>query len=370
MDKINYSKCMSIKNKNNNNVQCPYNRKNGAEYCGIHCRSKTVIRIDTKCKIIQNDVPKVISTSIENNKSIIYTNTDMLINFSKIRKDNIINSLYHYGIIDNKKIKKSKRNLYIELFNHLKSIEEYSKYVNEIIIIQKYYRRYSIFSRSKSVNNCDLLRLESIFLLPSKYLYKHKSDCNKIFCFDVRYLKQLFEKEENPINPYTLKKFSDIEKTDILKRINSIKLEDKLNIELSDEKKLELKIISVFKKFNDLDNYTDPDWFFNLSFNKLKDLYIIAEDVWNYRAQLSESKKLKILNNSNAFLIKVDIIKKMVIDKHFNNLRALIISIFERFVTEGINRDEKKLGAMLMLTAMVEVSIDAANAMPYLIQVS
>ena len=269
MDKINYSKCMSIKNKKNKNIQCPYNRKNGTEYCGIHCRSKTVIRIDTFCKVIQNDIPKVISTSNEsiNNKSILYTHTDMLINFSKIRKEYIINSLYHYRLIENKKVKKSKRNLYIELYNHLKSIEEYSKYNNEIITIQKYYRRYSIYSRNKSVNDCDLLSLETIFQLPTKFLYKHKTNCGKMFCFDIRYLKQLFDKEENPINPYTLQKFDDKAKNDIIKRINSTMFEPILSSELSEEKKLELKIISVFKKFNDLDNYTDPDWFFNLSFN-------------------------------------------------------------------------------------------------------
>ena len=54
----------------------------------------------------------------------------------------------------------------------------------------------------------------------------------------------------------------------------------------------------------------------------------------------------------------------------YDNMKKMIIDIFNRFVTEGIDKDEKKLGAMLMLTAIVDVSVDAANAMPFLIQVN
>ena len=357
---INYLKCMSVKNKHDKNIQCPYNKKNNSEYCGIHCRSKSVTRIDNIIKVII--LP-------DNNKKILYTNSDMLINYTKIRKEYIINSLYHFGLLESKKIKKSKRNLYISLFNYLKGIEEYI-FKKEIITIQKYYRRYSIYSRSKSINDCNLLTLETIYLLPVKYLYRLKCKNGKLFCFDIRYLNQLFQNDESPINPYTLIKFNDKERSDISKRIHSISNISIDKIDISSDNKLELKIISVFKKFNDLDNYTDPDWFFNLTFKKLKSLYLIAEDVWNYRAQLSESKKIKILNNTKVFIVTVESIKKMNIEKDFKYLREIIINIFNRFVTEGINRDEKKLGAMLMLTAMVEVSIDAANAMPYLIQVS
>jgi len=44
-----------------------------------------------------------------------------------------------------------------------------------------------------------------------------------------------------------------------------------------------------------------------------------------------------------------------------------LLNEIERFITEGINRDERKLGAMLMLTGLVEVSYDAANGLPHLV---
>ena len=38
-------------------------------------------------------------------------------------------------------------------------------------------------------------------------------------------------------------------------------------------------------------------------------------------------------------------------------------------ITEGINIEEKKLGAILILTALVEVSHEAAHALPHLMQI-
>ena len=370
---IQHDKCMSVKNKISLNIQCPYSRRNGSDYCGIHCRSKNVIRIDqnvkNSCKL------KVISISYENenNNQIIYSKVGMLSNFSKIRKKKLLDTLLHFNLIYNKKTKMNKRQLYMLLHKYLSSIEMYSKNIEQIITIQKYYRRFTIYSRLKSINECDLLNLETVFLIPVKYLYKLRCDNGKLFCFDIRYLNQLLIDSNPPINPYTLVEFTPNEKKEINKRIEAFKNKNDLLIdepELDEIKGLELKIISIFKKFNDLDNYTDPKWFFNLSMNKLKDLYIIAEDVWNYRAQLPECKKLKILNNPKAFVIKVENVKKLDPIKDMFFLQNTIIDIFNRFVTEGIDKDEKKLGAMLMLTAIVEVSVDAANAMPFLIQVN
>ena len=38
-------------------------------------------------------------------------------------------------------------------------------------------------------------------------------------------------------------------------------------------------------------------------------------------------------------------------------------------ITEGINIEEKKLGAILILTALVEVSHEAEHALPHLMQI-
>ena len=37
--------------------------------------------------------------------------------------------------------------------------------------------------------------------------------------------------------------------------------------------------------------------------------------------------------------------------------------------SNGIDINEKKLGAILVLSSIVEISVDAANALPHLVQV-
>jgi len=50
-------------------------------------------------------------------------------------------------------------------------------------------------------------------------------------------------------------------------------------------------------------------------------------------------------------------------------LQNIILNDYLRLINEGINRDEKKLGAILILTGLVEVSFEAADALPHLIQI-
>jgi hypothetical protein len=49
-------------------------------------------------------------------------------------------------------------------------------------------------------------------------------------------------------------------------------------------------------------------------------------------------------------------------------LQNIILNDFKKLISEGIDREEKKLGAILILTGLVEVSYEAANALTHLIQ--
>ena len=127
-----------------------------------------------------------------------------------------------------------------------------------------------------------------------------------------------------------------------------------------------MKIKDIFYRINMLDNYTDPEWFKNLNFMQLLTLYVKAEDIWNYRSNMSIESKKKIVKNGIAFNIQPHMLKNV---KNYMKLQNILLDEFMRLITEGIDRDERKLGAILILTALVEVSGDAANALPHLVQV-
>ena len=72
------------------------------------------------------------------------------------------------------------------------------------------------------------------------------------------------------------------------------------------------------------------------------------------------------LYNGIAFRLHPNIIQNYVNKRYIKNI---LLDNFDRLISQGQTIDDKKLGAMLILTALVEVSSDAAFAMPAYIQV-
>jgi len=81
---------------------------------------------------------------------------------------------------------------------------------------------------------------------------------------------------------------------------------------------------------------------------------------------MSNNAKKKIVSNGCVFNIPIHIIKNITSKIHIQNI---ILTEFTRMISEGVDREEKKLGAIFILTALVEVSSDAADGLPHLIQV-
>lgn len=76
--------------------------------------------------------------------------------------------------------------------------------------------------------------------------------------------------------------------------------------------------------------------------------------------------KKKIIKNGSVFSIPIYIIKK---EKSLIKIQNVVLDEFTRLINEGVDREEKKLGAILILTGLVEISSDAADALPHLMQI-
>jgi hypothetical protein len=135
---------------------------------------------------------------------------------------------------------------------------------------------------------------------------------------------------------------------------------------LDETQELEMKIKDLFYNINMLDNYTNHEWFLSLNIVSLINLYIKAEDIWNYRAMLSQEAKEKIIGNEIIFEIPINLIKY---SKSITFMRTILLRIFNAMISNGIDINEKKLGAILVLSALVEVSPEAFEAMPHLAQI-
>ena len=127
------------------------------------------------------------------------------------------------------------------------------------------------------------------------------------------------------------------------------------------------RVLSLFQYMDGLDNYTDTNWYWNMSLAHCKRWYMETEDVWNYRAQLTPEIKNKIVPPSQGIPFSKSIASIKYITS-LETLREIVLTEMERLVYSGIDRQHQILGAMYVLTGIVTVNYSASQAMPWLIQ--
>jgi hypothetical protein len=383
MNHFNSNLCHSIKGKHNKNEQCCNKPKPNEKLCGVHLKSKNVIffckdldidKIFEKNIMIDDiDIKDIDIKNIEDKEKISYTKEDLFDNILQnkyLSVYNIRQSIKNCGLSKIINTKQSKP----ELIKAIKKVIESERYYvsNEkaIILIQSYFRRWLIFRRKICSNDSDILTFTDKYDIPDKYFYIFGDEStNKKYAYDIRTLLEIINSEYKSC-PYTFRAFTNDEMETVSNHANRlIRHGIKLEIEkqkLSPEEEVEMKMKDIFHQINMLDNYTNHTWFKNLNLYQLIELYIKVQDIWAYRSEISLEAKKKIIKNGIAFDIPIPIIKTF---KTKIRLQNIILDEFNRFTTEGIDRDEKKLGAILVLTGLVEVSHEAAEALPHLIQI-
>lgn len=398
--------CHSVKSKNNLNAQCTNNPKKGELFCGKHISNKNIILfkgvvnniigfenntiIDISDKIIDNNtsfdnlldnmVDKLIkdgplmidNNENSNNKKDIYDKSELY--------HNIMNEIYMniYSIRNSIKTsqlcklietRQSKPNLIRDLKKFIEKERYYIANEKNIVKIQSIIRKWIIYRRKLCNNDTDIMTFTCKYEIPYKYFYIFKdSTISKKYAYDIRTLLQIINSEYQSC-PYTFRPYTDEEKKNILDYSNNlIKKGANLEIQkpkLTPDEEVIMRMKDIFHEINMLDNYTNYLWFKSLELYQLIELYIRCEDIWNYRSNMNIESKMKIIKNGIAFKIPVPIIKTF---KSKLKLQNILLDEFERFVKDGINREERKLGAILILTGLVEVSYDAACALPHLVQ--
>ena len=366
---INTDRCICFKNKNSNE-QCNKKRvrdKNGilTEYCGIHLRAKTKRIFDGNKNVNVNNI-KIIDDSKEDNDNICYDFSDFRLRKSctSFKLDILRNTMNKHNISFDLKMRK--KELYFILRDFFITIDENKKNIAFIIKIQKWFRAINLLKRCKCQNSHDFYTNNNMFevKLSEVFIIRDISSC--YYWFEVETFGILLDKSdlENIKNPYT---HNDIDLF-YIKKFNNKYENKEFNISLqglNEEQISRNKVVEVFQKINKLDNYSDFNWFYDLSLKYLKQMYAICEDIWNYRAQLTWDSKKNIVSDGLVFRTPPFIVQKYT-NKEL--VRDMLVKDFDRLCSEGKTKDDKKVGAMLILTALVEVSQPASIAMPQYVQ--
>lgn len=380
MNLFNNNLCNSVKSKYCITEQCNNKPKNNEKLCGKHLNSKNII-------YFKNNLEEQIEHIDINGLNCEDEEDDDAIN----EKKKIYNKKELYDIISNDKyigiysIRNSIKNCDLHrlintkqsksiLISKIKGIINKERYylTNEysVILIQSLIRRWFVHRKKICCNDTDILTFSSKYEILNVYFYIfHDSVTHKKYGYDIRTLIQIIN-SEYPSCPYTFRNFTEHEKMEIIKKQNIlINNHITLNIEkaaLSKEEEVNMKMKDVFHQINMLDNYTNYMWFKNLNIKQLIDFYIKMEDVWNYRLGMTNDAKKSIVKNGVLFNIPIHIIQYQ---KDIIKMQHILLDEFTRMITEGSNREDKKVGALLILTCLVEVSPDCADALPHLVQI-
>lgn len=256
-----------------------------------------------------------------------------------------------------------------------------------IIKIQKIFRgilvrKYNLLhgpasiNRKLCTNNTDFITMEPVEEINFHQFLSYKDVDGFIYGFDIISLHNLYFKSGNEIkNPYNRNLLPDmVFKTikTILRLSRILKIHINLHFEddtqnISNEKAIELRALSLFQNIDSLGNYSNSQWFLSLNRNQLIKLVRELGDIWNYRAQLSQEVKRNICPpNGDPFRnLSMPYIHT---ESYMCNVKKVVLEVLEKLVNNGIDKDSKSLGAYYVLGALTLVNQDAATALPWLFQ--
>ena len=347
-----------IKNKSNDTLLNDY-----INNITLKCE-KTMLLVKNPYKI--ND-EKIIIPSIENYNEITKYNYNLnqLKLFAK-----------HYKL----KISGNKTELLSRIYCYL----YFSSYIIKIqkifrgLLARKYKKLHgpACMNRKLCTNNSDFITMDPVEEINFHQFVSYQDVDGFIYGFDIISLHNLYFKSNKEIkNPYNRTKLPDsIFKTikSILRLSRILKIHVNLHFEddtqnISGEKAIELRALSLFQNIDALGNYSNSNWFLSLNRNQIIKLVRELIDIWNYRAQLSQEVKRNICPpNGDPFRnLSMPYIH---VEGEIGNVKKVVLEVLEKLVNTGIDNDSKSLGAYYVLGALTLVNQEAASSLPWLFQ--
>jgi hypothetical protein len=263
----------------------------------------------------------------------------------------------------------------------------YLYFSSYIIKLQKIFRgflvrKYKILhgpacmNRKLCTNNSDFITMDPVEEINFHQFVSYEDVDGFIYGFNIISLHNLYFKSNKEIkNPYNRTKLPDsLFKTikSILRLSRILKIHINLHFEddtqnISGEKAIELRALSLFQNIDSLGNYSNSNWFLSLNRNQIIKLVRELIDIWNYRAQLSQEVKRNICPpNGDPFRnLSMPYIH---IEGEMSNVKKVVLEVLEKLVNSGIDNDSKSLGAYYVLGALTLVNQEAASSLPWLFQ--
>ena len=289
-------------------------------------------------------------------------------------KNDIIKILKNNRFTCNNKFKKSY--YFEEIVNLINSLKHHNP--EFIIKIQKSFRRkvlqnniklrgMGFSNREICNNNEDFYTYDDKENIDDSYFISYTDNNMLTWCFDVRSLNKLVEHDDK--NPYTREKLptdflENAKKITHILKLKNLKLN--YNSEIIKERKDNIKQMTVdlFSEIEISGYDCNINWFLDLNIQKLKKLYKVLEDIWNYRAMLTQEIKNKIVPPNGLIFNKPYNQIDRITSKR--EIQQLLLNDASKFKT-ALTPSDKSLGFMYFLIGLGHVSTECYNSYSWLI---
>ena len=256
--------------------------------------------------------------------------------------------------------------LLINEFNkdNSKNIVKCQSYIRRYLVQKNKIRGPGYFLKELCKNDEDFYFMTSINELEDKYFFSYKDQINNIWFFDIRSFKQLIRHKSE--NPYTREKIPENiinNAKDILKNLSMQKINTDI-IEIlhtNREDIIKQKCVDLFSDISQHGYFCDIKWILSLNLINLKKLYRNLEDIWNYRAYLTNDIKSRIAPpDGKVYNISV---REVYDINDSNDIIDLIITETNKF-NNAIENSDKTLGYMYFLIGLGEISKECLESNP------
>jgi hypothetical protein len=146
---------------------------------------------------------------------------------------------------------------------------------------------------------------------------------------------------------------------------NEVVMERREKLRTMREKSFENRVQELFIEIDQLGNYTQADWFFELERYEYLRMYRALHDIWTFRGNLSRHTKRRICAVEDPF-VEVQRERIAMQEVSFEVIREICLKVFEHLVYCGIDDEYRKIGTFHALSALTIVSYEARNSMRWL----
>jgi len=311
-----FRKCLNVKSRANPHIQCPFSATQG-DYCSRHFKNPNPFKSKTK----------------DTETYRIYTRAE------------------HAYV---KKIQ-----------NRWRQIAPFKRYMSQGPAIN---------ALDIATNTTELYTLEPIHTIPKTYFISFADDSKAVWAFDIRTLVHSMATGFASQNPYNRAEFTERAKEIIHRRIAWLRAR-KYNILhvntdlLTPQQVWNQAVLDIFLKIESLGYYVSCEWFHAMNSHDHLIFYKRLFELWNSRLELSRAQKELIIPGHMSGGQRIfrydptDLFEKTRAWWEKKNL-----ALMEAFVTRAQDKEHKKLGAMYVLMALVQVSTAAARALPWVVE--